>query len=495
MSKLNTKSTGARTVSETKTTNLAGGSAYGESAKAELASILLTSKLEDGFYRSAKDTETRLLELIEGLDPEFVAKAALYARREFGLRSTTHVVAAKLAKRISGKEWGSRFYKNIVVRPDDVTEIMAYYLENCKDTDGKAKITNAMRKGLGGRIHNMSGYDLAKYRSSSKNVKMIDAINLLNPSFTDPIKQLVKGELVPAETWEVLLSEAGKAADPVAAKKAAWKKLISENKLGYLATLRNCVNVLEVSDNGNDRELISQFCSILTNEEAITKVGIFPYQFFAAFNEVRDLPGASEIIDALDKAAIISAKNVPALEGKTVIAFDISGSMHSPSAGKSKLSCIDVAAAMAAMFLIKNNADIIKFGTNAKLFNKQSSSFFGLISDLRKDEGLGFGTNFDRIFEVMNKSKIKYDRLFVISDMQSWMHSGTRALVNSYKTNVNSKLKYYSMDVAGLGTLQFPEKDVFLLAGFSDKTLSLLTEMENGLDKQALVHKIESVVL
>src|SRR3954452_2124935 len=76
------------------TTNLAGGDAFVETPKLELASLLLTTTLTDEFYRTGDAAATRVKQLVSQIsDPKFTAKAALYARKEAGLRSVTHLVA------------------------------------------------------------------------------------------------------------------------------------------------------------------------------------------------------------------------------------------------------------------------------------------------------------------------------------------------------------------------------------------------------------------
>ena len=128
----------------TKTVNLAGGEAYAQSAELELVSILLTSFVQDQFYKSAGDTMKTLANLLNKVDPKFAAKAAIYARNEFGMRSITHVLAVEVAKYISGKEWGKKFFSEVVRRPDDMTEIVAYYFGKNK---GKA-LPNSLKKVL-----------------------------------------------------------------------------------------------------------------------------------------------------------------------------------------------------------------------------------------------------------------------------------------------------------------------------------------------------------
>ena len=64
------------------TINLAGGQAHEMSDKLEFVTILLTSFLDKKFYRSGNDTAKRLTQLVAKIpDKQFIAKAALYARR------------------------------------------------------------------------------------------------------------------------------------------------------------------------------------------------------------------------------------------------------------------------------------------------------------------------------------------------------------------------------------------------------------------------------
>ena len=79
------------------TTNLAGGVAYTIKDKTELVTILLTSYVEDTFYNKGSDVATRVSALMKKVtDKKFIAKAAIYARNEFGMRSISHVVAGEL---------------------------------------------------------------------------------------------------------------------------------------------------------------------------------------------------------------------------------------------------------------------------------------------------------------------------------------------------------------------------------------------------------------
>lgn len=145
--------------SKTKTTNHAGGQAYKESNELALISLLLTSFVNDQFYRNVEGSLEDLKNLLKKVDPKFAAKAAIFTRDEFGMRSVTHALAAELAKYISGTDFGKKFYEKIVSRPDDMVEIIAYYKKNCGD-----KIPNSMKKGFAKSFDKFDGYQLAKWK-------------------------------------------------------------------------------------------------------------------------------------------------------------------------------------------------------------------------------------------------------------------------------------------------------------------------------------------
>ena len=144
---------------KTKTTNFAGGEAYKQSKELELVSILLTSFVSDTFYRSSNDTLDRLKSLLSEVDPKFAAKAAIFARDKFGMRSITHALAGELAKYLSGEDYAKVFYEKVVVRPDDMTEILSYYTKNCGE-----KIPNSLKKGFAKAFDKFDGYQISKYR-------------------------------------------------------------------------------------------------------------------------------------------------------------------------------------------------------------------------------------------------------------------------------------------------------------------------------------------
>ena len=471
-------------------TNRAGGDAFAQSPKMELASILLTSFAQDQYYRSANDTFKELTALLAKVDAKFAAKAAIYARNEFGMRSITHVLAAEISAYVSGQPWAKDFYKAIVRRPDDMMEIMAYYYAK-----GGKTLPNAMKKGFANAFDKFDAYQLAKYRGAQKAVKLVDVVNLVHPKGTDrnadALKSLVADTLKSTETWEAKLTQAGQtattSADKAERKAAAWAELISEGKLGYFALLRNLRNIAEQAP-----ELTDKVCKMLTDERRIKKSLVLPFRYLTALDAIKEtnVTGKRAITKALNDALEIALSNVPKFDGRTLIVLDDSGSM-THSYRKGQKAPIEIGAIFAAVLYKSNEADLMRFSNNASYLNPYHGDAVMTIADRLIKSAMSGGTNFHSIFETANRA---YDRIIILSDMQGWIGGGApNKTFAAYKKRTGANPFIYSFDLQGYGSMQFPENNVFCLAGFSDKVLDVMQLLET--DRRALISEIEKIRL
>lgn len=413
MSRFNEKSKGGKTI----TTNLAGGKAYKQSAKLELVSLLLTSFVQDQFYRKSDDSLARMSELLNQVDPKFAAKAAIFARTKFGMRSISHATAAELAKHISGQEWGKDFYNKVIYRPDDMTETLSYYFNKLK---GKS-VPNSLKKGFAKAFEKFDAYQLSKYRGDGNEISLIDVVNLVSPVRSEKngyvqvdkakyigsltaslenakrkknakrfselserlatasrtegdtvsvhsLEALVYGLLKSTDTWEAKLSNAGQVAttdvEKSDLKKEAWGTLISSRKIGYLALLRNMRNILEQAP-----EFVDLACEMLRDEKIIKKQLIMPFQFYVAIGEIEKIGAGSnvrKVIEAIDDAIEISVSNVPKFDGDTLIACDYSGSMDNKLSTMGTISYRQVGTIFGAIMAKANNSDFMIFGDHAE---------------------------------------------------------------------------------------------------------------------------------
>lgn len=496
---------------KTATENLAGGAAYTISPELELVTMLLTSFVEDTAYELKADRLARLKAVLLNVDPLFAAKAAVFARHEYGMRSITHAMAGELAHvmelRLRGvpgaptqnPEWLKTFFQAIVRRPDDISNIVAHFLAKY-GRDGKngrrRGLTNAMRKGFGARIATMDAYQLGKYKGEGKAWKMVDLVNLLRPdgAGNSALKALMNGTLETPQTWEVGLSEAGKVdalegetkeEAVLEAKGTAWHNLIRDKKIGYLALLRNLRNIL-----AHAPACIPMVCEQLVDEKAIKKALIFPFQFLVAITELVKLNGNRALLEALAKAVNLSTGNLPRLPGRTLIALDCSGSMTTTMAQKASYRCMDIAALFAAALYKTQDADMVLFGSTIGTYNPPVSSDTTMLAqDLARRE-MG-GTNMAQVFDTC---KGKYDRIFILSDGEAWQQQkATGVNLEKMVQRLGARPSVYMWDFSGGGTSQFHANQVTMLSGFSEKVFDLLEQQEQ--DKNALVNRIKAYAL
>lgn len=464
--------------------NRAGGTAYLQSDKLALVSLLLTSFVDDQYYRSGGRAVAELTCLIGRVDPLFAAKAAVYARREFGMRSVTHVVAGELAAQVKGEAWAKRFYDAVVVRPDDATEILGYYAS----AHGVRPLPNSLKKGVAGALRRFDDYELAKYRGASRRMSLVDAANLCHPRPTGPLTRLMNGSLPPADTWEVALTQAGQRAHDDGHKavltRAAWHRLLSADKLGYFALLRNLRNIIETGDAG----CISMAEARLVDVEAIRGSRVFPFRIQTALEQVIAI-APSTTLTALDEALEAAFTNVPALPGRTLVAVDGSGSM----AWGGSVPPIDKAVLFAAALIKRSDCDVMLFSDGARRVPVDPGAPMAVISRRLKSQVEPAGTDFTAIFESAGRV---YDRIVILSDMQAWVPdylgcSTPGPAFARYRSRTGADPSVYCFDLAGYGTAQFPSRKVYQLAGFSEKVFDLMPLLD--VDRDALIHTVEAV--
>ncbi len=518
MSRFNKKRAGETTV-----VNRQGGVAYQRSAEYRLVTLLLTNFITDQFYRSGNQSLAELTELLQEVDPLFAAKAAIYARNEFGMRSISHALAAGLASRASGTDWGKRFYDKIVRRPDDMLEIAAAYLQ--ADSTG-SNLTNAIKKGFASAFDRFDGYQLAKYRNDGKEVSLVDVVNMVRPVPTrrnaTALQQLVAGTLRNRNTWESKLSAAGTTndgEDKKVAKAEAWSELLITNCLGYFALIRNLRNILLQAP-----ACIDLVVEQLQDPVRIRKSLVLPFRLLTAYREVQGIverkpkrenefmstlrgmipsiprmvfssfsANKRRVLAALEKAIDISCGNLPNLPN-TLVAIDNSGSMCSKVGGSKNVHCNELGALFGFALAKRSNADLMEFGTTARFLDfSLNMSILEFATQFAGNNRVGHGTNFQAIFEVAGRKA--YERIVILSDMQSGLHRRQgKHWLTKYSEESGALPFIYTLDLSGYGTSQFPKGDkVFELAGFSEKVFDLMEMAEQN--PEVLLDTIAAVEL
>jgi len=504
----------SRTKDKTGAVNHAGAKAYTLTPEMELYTAIATTMLNDSFYEKADARLARIKNLITKVKTPFIAKLAVYAREEMNLRTAPVVLATELAKVHKGNDLVAKTVEKIVKRPDEITEILAYYQIANERTGTKKlnKISKQLQKGLAASFNKFDEYQFAKYNRATE-VKLRDALFLVHPKARDEAQQLlfnkiVKNELAVPYTWETELSALGqqKFTSEYAKKnaiKAKWEELISSRKLGYMALLRNLRNILE-SEVSKDH--IKMVYDTLTNKTAVGNSKQLPFRFLAAYKELKAVNSGytSYIMKALENALVLSVQNMKGfdLDTKVVIACDVSGSMQQPVSAKSKVLMYDIGLLL-GMLLQSRCENVLTgmFGDTWKTVPLPATGILANVDAFYKREGeVGYSTNGYLVLKDLILKKYVADKIMLFTDTQLWdSNTKNQSAENtiSHQWNAYKKIapnaKLYIFDLAGhkQAPLKVEQNGVHLIAGWSDKVFDVMDAIEDGAHAMDAVQKIE----
>lgn len=465
MAKFNTTNTD-------KTVNKSGHAAYKMKDKEKLVTQVLTSFFnEKKFYGDNSKEMQEIIQRVVATDPQFIAKLAVFARREFNMRSVSHILVAYLAHEIGGKPYAREAVKAVSLRGDDVTEIMACYL----NLFGKP-IPASLKKGISDVMQGFDEYTLAKYKGEGKAVKMRDLLCLCRPTPKSKEqsamwKRLLNNELETPYTWETELSAKGNNAE-------TWKNLIDSGKVGYMALLRNLRNILNANPSN-----VNKVLETIENPERVKRSKQLPFRYLSAYKELENI-GGSRVFDALENAVEASIENMPRLSGTTVIAVDVSGSMSDTISSNSKVYCYEIAMLLGLMAnKICDNSIFYTFNYAIKKYPVSHRS--GILETALKS-GCNGGTDMYLPFEKMINDNVKADRIIILSDNEcnsggGWRRSKpVQTLADEYRKITGNDIWVHAIDLQGYGTQQFHGAKTNIIAGWSERTLEFIKLAEQG---------------
>ena len=534
--------------------NKMGSAAYQLDPKEELVSTVLTTFVQKSYYEKEKEIMKRFRKAAEKCDPLFVAKTALYTRGPANMRSSSHVLAAELAPRITGLEWASRFYNKIIFRVDDMSEIFSYYHNIMK---GKG-MPNAMRKGFKAQMEGMDPYLIDKYKMLGREISLIDLMNIVHPVPTqvnsEAFKLLMKeggkglDKLYGSKILEKEMSKAGTAPKTAQKTVEAAKQEAIESVLGNVKgmpifnLLRNLRNIILYAPDS-----VGEATRQLVIPEKIHKSKLLPFRFLSAHREISSMnydlkEGESssvvfedemesrtstrtefkelriKVLAALETAVEIACHNIPELEGRAAILIDHSGSMRGDGGGASlvsmlsKTSVIDIADVFASMFLSKQPSVYVGlFGD--RLIQYKVKREMGILERARdiyrtgKTCGASTEHGIYEFFEEIIKSRTPVDNIIIFSDMvigerNSWYGlSGSGRGQGRFQDLFREFRKLYpatkvvSVDIHQTdGTTVFNKNfGVQQVAGWSDKIFDVIADGTAGY--KALIEEIEKIVI
>ena len=452
-----------------RTVNHEGHAAYSMDDKTLLVTMVLTSFInEKKFYGDNTSLMKQTVKRMIDQDAEFVSKLAVFARREFNMRSVAHVLTAYLAHESKGKEYVRKTVKGIVLRGDDVTEIMSFYLSEF----GKP-VPNSLKKGINDVLVTFDEYTLAKYKGEGKTVSMRDVLRITRPTPKDAeqsamFKRCIDGELAVPVTWETELSANGN-------NRETWTRLIASNKVGYMALLRNLRNIVQASPD-NIRKVYAR----LEDPEAVRRSRQLPFRYLSAYKSLSGIAG-SKVFDVLENAAEASVANMPKLRGTTVIAIDTSGSMGCSISHDSSVRCSEIAALLGIIAnKICENAVVYRF--NFEISPLAVSHRSGILHSAMTYASASGGTYMELPFRKMLSDGIKADRVIIVSDNEcnSPFRGTVQHYADEYRRQSGRNVWVHAIDIMGYGTQQFAGPKTNIIAGWSEKVFEFISMAEEG---------------
>lgn len=459
----------------TKTQNRCGYAAYALSTRDDLMSKVLTNFVGEAKYYG--DTTSEMVELarkVAAEDGVFVAKLAVYARTVMNMRSASHTLAAVLAHEVKSETFVRRAVRRCVVRGDDVTEMLAAYFALFPGEP----LPNSLRRGLRDAMNEFSDYSFAKYRMLGRSVTMADAVKLCHPRRREATRACLAGELVRPDGWETALPACGNTAE-------TWERLLAEDKVPYMALLRNLRNMLEAGPCNFDVAL-----ERLTDPRAVANSRQLPFRYWSAYRSVENM-ASGKVLGALRDAMDLSVANYPRLAGRTVVAVDVSGSMRCSLSANSTVSYADVAALLGACVVrLSDDCVLYTFASDAKRVPVFAGA--SVLETMDRLRGNGGYTNMAAVFDAMERDRVDCDRLVLLSDYEvNWDfrdYTGRQTLqsrMGEYRRRVGHKVWMHAVDMVGYGTTQFTGPDTTLSAGWSEKLVNFMSLAEAGVSSLA----------
>jgi 60 kDa SS-A/Ro ribonucleoprotein len=356
-------------------------------------SVLACLLWESQFYEDGVEISGRIAELVPKVAPEKVAALAVEARQQMKLRHAPLLLVREMARHATHRRLVADTLATVIQRADELAEFVAIYWK-----DGRVPLSGQVKKGLAAAFPKFDEYQLAKYDRGGP-IKLRDVLFLCHAKPRDAVqagvwKKLIWGRLATPDTWEVALSSG-------ANKRAAWQRLLAENKLGALALLRNLRNLKEAGV--DEDKVLSALRSMKTQR-------VLPFRFLAA---ARYAPQWEEALEHAMLACVAGQEKLP---GKTIVLVDVSGSMTAPLSRRSEMQRTDAAYGLAVL-LREIGEKVAVFSFSNALAEVPARRGFALRDAIDASQPHG-ATYLGKAVEQLNQNE-PCDRLIVITDEQA----------------------------------------------------------------------------
>ncbi|MGI5237811.1 TROVE domain-containing protein [Dactylosporangium sp. CA-139066] len=489
-------------------TTAEGAPGFVREPKAELFLLAVSNMVgEDAFYEAAGERDDRFRALVARVavaDPEWFARFVPWLRTGAMLRSASVVAALEGARaQVAAGIPGSRAVVAAALqRADEPGEALAYWL----DRHGRA-LPKPVKRGIAdAAVRLYSQRSLLKYDSEHRKVRFGDVIELTHPVarderqgelFRHALDRRHRRDSAPPAALGVLAARARLMALPVERRRAitdpavlgaagmtwealagwrqgpmdaaAWAAVVPS--MGYFALLRNLRNFDEA---GVGDETAAAVAARLSDPAEVAASRVLPMRYLSAHRAAPDPRWSAPLERALQHAL----SNVPALDGRTLILIDTSGSMDNPFSRDGTLRRFD-AAIVFGLALAARAADptVVSFSHASTVFPPVDGE--PVLAAVRRffDAGYCFrgGTQTEH---AVRTHYAAHDRVVILTDEQAHYHRQADVTVS-----VPSSIPVYTWNLAGYRTAHAPaSRHRHTFGGLSDGAFAMIPLIESGED-------------
>ncbi len=482
------------------TVNQAGGAAYTYGPEAKLAQLAATGTLADGFYLKA---ETQLADVVlaaKDVDPEWVAKCAVYSRRSGAMKDMPALLAAYLT--MADPDLSVRVFKRVI----DNGRMLRTFVQIMRSGQvGRASLGSRPKRLVREWLEQASMAQLMQ-AATGNDPSLADIVKMVHPAPASAERRAFYGWLigkpydVAALPAEIAAIEAWKRSPTSELPAVPFEWLtafpLSPEQWGALAgrmgwqALRMNLNTLARHGAFGVAGVTEAVTARLSDPASIARVKPMPYQLMVALDQVGDgVPLAVQA--ALESALEASLAGVPKLAGQVVVCPDVSGSMSSPATGyrkgaTSKVRCIDIAALVAAAVLRQNrDARVIPFEVDVVKLKLDPHARVAVNAAKLAGVG-GGGTNVSAPLALLNKERARVDTVVIVSDNESWVdrsrHGATATMNEWNKLKArNPGAKLICIDIQPYGSTQAKDRaDIMNVGGFTDAVFDAMARFASG---------------
>lgn len=487
---------------------------------------------EKKYHEGASERDARAIDLIQRLavaDFEWVFGFLPWLRKHGNMRTApimlaVEAVQARLRAGIHGG--GRRLIDQVCQRADEPGELLAYYIGKYgAQRPGHApRIPKPIKRGVADaakRLYNE--YSLLKYDTAAHSVRFADVLELCHPDRDDSkpwqgdlfkhaidrrhgreatipqslsvIRENVSFRSRAAEAphlvydtealvmagmnWENALPLAGEMGID---KGKVWEALIPG--MNYMALIRNLRNFDEA---GVNNKVANSVVARLVDETEVIRSRQFPYRFYAAFQQLKSVRWHQ----ALEMALEISLRQIPALDGRTLILVDRSPSMF-PGYGfstknDSKVSLADQAALFGVTLALRaENPTLVEFGGESQeIAVPKGGSVLKLVQEFHQ-------INYTDIPSAVKKHYANHDRVIIVTDEQSrpgylpsnvgWRGGGMPETSIDALVPLNVPVFIWNLAGYKAGIMDTGSKGRFTLGGLTGDAALQVERLESGID-------------